>query len=40
MEGEPRDGEERSKPSLFQRMAVRSLRREAGRKHGEPLEPG
>ena len=39
MEGEPGEGEERSKPSLLQRMAVRSLRREAGRKDGEPLEP-
>jgi adenylate cyclase len=32
------DGE-RSKPTLWQRMAVRRLRRHAGRKAGEPLEP-
>jgi adenylate cyclase len=30
---------ERSKPTLWQRMAVRRLRRHAGRKGGEPLEP-
>ncbi|MEA2444701.1 MAG: adenylate cyclase [Thermoleophilales bacterium] len=30
---------ERSKPTLWQRMAVRKLRRHAGRKAGEPLEP-
>jgi adenylate cyclase len=36
-ESEP--GEERTKLTLWQRMAIRSLRREAGRRHGEPLEP-
>jgi adenylate cyclase len=29
----------REKPTLWQRMAVRRLRRQAGRKEGEPLEP-
>jgi adenylate cyclase len=29
----------RSRPTLFQRMAVRKLRRQAGRADGEPLEP-
>lgn len=33
------DGEERSRPTLWQRMAVRRLRRAAGRDAGEPLEP-
>jgi adenylate cyclase len=31
--------DKRSKPTMWQRMAVRRLRREAGRKAGEPLEP-
>ena len=35
----PRDDEGYSKPTLWQRMAVRKLRRAAGRKAGEPLGP-
>jgi adenylate cyclase len=31
--------DKRTKPTLWQRMAVRKLRRKAGRKSGEPLEP-
>src|SRR5688572_20291256 len=31
--------EKRAKPTFMQRAAIRSLRREAGRKAGEPLEP-
>jgi adenylate cyclase len=31
--------DERSRPTLWQRMAVRKLRREAGREGGEPLKP-
>ena len=35
----PREDEGHSKPTLWQRMAVRKLRRAAGRQAGEPLEP-
>ncbi len=34
-----RDEDVRSKPTLYQRMAVRKLRRAAGREAGEPLTP-
>jgi adenylate cyclase len=36
---EDADAEARSSPTLWQRMAVRKLRRAANRKTGEPLEP-
>jgi adenylate cyclase len=36
---EERDEEDRSQPTFWQRMAVRKLRRAAGRKGGEPLAP-
>jgi adenylate cyclase len=35
----PRDREVRSAPTLWQRMAIRKLRRQAGRGDGEPLTP-
>jgi len=35
----PADDSERSKLTLWQRLAVRQLRRQAGRRNGEPLRP-